>query len=147
MNVQEEVELFKRYANRFKGDSMAVLGISSVHLAQQLDKYISPALDLGWVIRCILDINSENLFSNSRTPSEELATVLDNSVHPEYKYAEFIIKLCDLFLHVSESKELSIEEAGQYILTKDSEFYFGGQLAELSKELLSIACPEIKVLQ
>lgn len=147
MNVQEEVQLFKRYTNIFRGDSTAVLGISSVHLAQQLDQYISPSLDLGWVIRCILDINSENLFSNSRTPNEELATVMDNSIHPEYKYAEFIIKLCDLFIHVSESKELSIEEAKQYILTKDSEFYFGGQLAELSRELLNLACPEISVLQ
>lgn len=142
MKVQEELELFKRYSTIFTGSSNAVVGISSVHLAQQLERYISPSLDLGWIIRCILDINSQNLFSNSRTPQEELGGVPDNSVHPEYKYAEFLIKLCSLFIYATTDKELTAQQAKDYMLTKDSEFYFGEELAMLNRELIGLVSSE-----
>lgn len=143
MDVQEELQLFKRYTEIFKGSSTALVGIASVHLAQQLERYISPSLDLGWVIRCILDINSKNLFSNCRGLAEEMSILLSNSVHPEYKYAEFIIKLCNLFICVTEGKTLTTEEAEQYTLNSQSEFYFGEQLSELNNKLLQLACAEL----
>lgn len=142
MDVQEELKLFKRYLDVFPGTSKAVLGVTSVYLAQQLETYISPNLDLGWIIQCILDINSENLFTNCRSYSNEQPQ-LNNSVHPEYNYATLIIKLCELFLKVSEGNTITIEEAKLYILNEDSEFYFGEQLSELNKQVLMLACPAI----
>lgn len=143
MKTQEELDLFKRYTDIFTGGSNAVLGITSVHLAQQLQGYISPSLDLGWVIRCILDINSNNLFTDYR---QKLNTIPDNSIQPEYKHAKFIIDLCSLFILACEGKQLDPEDAAKYILTKDSEFYFGQELSELNKSLLELVCPELNMV-
>lgn len=136
MEVKEEIKLFSRYYNRLSEDNNSVLAICSIHLAQQLEPYISRSLDLGWVIRCIMDINSSNLFSGART--DNLVNI-DNSVHPEYKYAKFIIRLCNLLITINKDEILDDGDEILYELDEDSVFYFGQNLAGLNDELLRIA--------
>lgn len=138
MNLDSEMKLFKRYTDVYSAEDNAEDIVSAIHLARQLEQYISPDLDLGWIIRCILDVGSQNLYTNSRGEATEETL----EVHPEYHHAKLILRMCTLFRKIVEGEKLPEEKLEVYRLSDNSKFFYGEDLTKLNSKLLSLVSME-----
>lgn len=138
-NVAREVELYSRYADVFKEQDRAVQAITAVHLTKQLQVHMSSNLDFDLILRHVLDLGSDNLFSRIRDDDTNTKGFLAG-VH-ERNFALFIHRLATLMRLSQNNSYLKDAEYTNYILTESQRFYLGKFLSELNDCLLADCRP------
>lgn len=143
MDIEKEMELYNRCETKFTTSDIAITSLGTIYLTKQLERYISPTLDMSLIIRYILDINSEFHYSNVRANVEDIKRGAKDYIQHEYIHAKMLTKLCTLFRLRIEGKVLSEEEAKDYLLVDTEQVYFGAELVELNNNLVEELCPAI----
>ena len=138
-NVAKEFELYRRYGELFKEPDKAVQSITAVHLAKQLQVHMSSNLDFDLILRHVLDLGSENLFSRIRDNETNAAGVI-SGVH-EKTFALFIHRLATLMRLEQNGLRIPEDEYESYILTDQQKFYIGNVLSEMHNQLLDKCKP------
>ena len=143
MDIEKEMELYNRCEVKFSNSDIAITSLGTIYLAKQLERYISPTLDMSLIIRYILDINSEFHYSNVRSSIEDMKRGAKDYIQHEYVHAKMLTKLCTLFRLRIECKTLEEAEAREYLLVDTEQVYFGAELVELNNRLVEELCPVI----
>lgn len=124
LDINEELKVYNGYRTLLEDGNTSAICLTAMHLTNQLKDFITPSLDLGWILRCILDINSYYKFSD---PREELPRV-DLSVHPEFKYALILLDLAKLLDRMNKGETLTESEYKRLSMSDHSEIYYGKEI-------------------
>lgn len=132
IDLNNEIQVYKGYSQVFSIGDNAKTCLTALHLTRQLQDFIQPSLDLGWIMRCILDINSYNKFTDPRgeRPIEEI------SQHPEFKYATILLEIAKLLTLRDKGNVFTAAEYKHYSNIQLSKIYYGNELIQIFRYLV-----------
>lgn len=132
IDVNQELQVYNGYSKILSQEGNSMICISALHLTRQFQDFISPQLDLGWIMRCILDINSYNKFTDPRGEREPI----DISIHPEYKYANILLEIASLLYRREKGETINESEYKHYTLSEYARIFYGNELTHIFRFLV-----------